>query len=79
MTDTGKVASWYDANVALEHDRLLNPRVEYSVTLRVILQCLDQLISQVEPQIDDGKQMRILDLGGGTGRYGKYTVILKIN
>jgi ubiquinone/menaquinone biosynthesis C-methylase UbiE len=63
MTDTKKVATWYDQNATMEHDRLNNCRLEFSISWRVITQCLSQL--------ETNDPLEILDLGGGTGRYGK--------
>lgn len=64
MTDTSIVGKWYNQNASLEHNRLVNSRIEYSITMRAIKQCLDELATTSRNQI------RILDLGGGTGRYG---------
>ncbi|EFR00835.1 hypothetical protein MGYG_03839 [Nannizzia gypsea CBS 118893] len=63
MTDTSVVAKWYDQNAALEHNRLVTSCIEYSITMRVIKQCL------LELSASSRNQVRILDLGGGTGRY----------
>ncbi|KAM5456411.1 hypothetical protein MaudCBS49596_001434 [Microsporum audouinii] len=63
MTDTSIVGKWYNQNASLEHNRLVNSRIEYSITMRAIKQCLDELATTSRNQI------RILDLGGGTGRY----------
>ncbi|KAL3443139.1 S-adenosyl-L-methionine-dependent methyltransferase [Aspergillus insuetus] len=63
MTDTRKIATWYDQNAGLEHDRLNSCRLEFSISFRVITQYLDQ--------VGTNKPLEILDLGGGTGRYGK--------
>lgn len=73
MTDTQVVAEWYNQNAALEHNRLNACRLEFSVSLRVIDQCVEQLRQR------DGQPLRILDLGGGTGRYGKHMLLLMIN
>ncbi|KAF7590977.1 hypothetical protein BBP40_002171 [Aspergillus hancockii] len=62
-TDTKIVAEWYNQNAALEHDRLNSCRLEFSVSMRVILRCLEQLERHVQ------RPLAILDLGGGTGRY----------
>lgn len=64
MTDTSVVGKWYDQNAILEHNRLMTSCIEYSITMRVIKQCLLELATS------SGKPIRILDLGGGTGRYG---------
>ncbi|KAL2835871.1 S-adenosyl-L-methionine-dependent methyltransferase [Aspergillus pseudoustus] len=61
MTDTKRVAAWYDQFAGQEHDRLGNCRLEFSISWRVITQYLEQLWT--------GKSLHILDLGGGTGRY----------
>ncbi|OAL69405.1 hypothetical protein A7D00_6524 [Trichophyton violaceum] len=63
MTDTSVVGKWYDQNAILEHNRLMTSCIEYSITMRVIKQCLLELATS------SGKPIRILDLGGGTGRY----------
>ncbi|KAE8140205.1 S-adenosyl-L-methionine-dependent methyltransferase [Aspergillus pseudotamarii] len=63
MTDTQVVAEWYNQNAVLEHNRLNACRLEFSVSLRVINQCLEQLRQRHD------RPLRILDLGGGTGRY----------
>ncbi|KAE8332676.1 S-adenosyl-L-methionine-dependent methyltransferase [Aspergillus sergii] len=63
MTDTQVVAEWYNQNAALEHNRLNACRLEFSVSLRVIDQCLGQLRQRSD------QPLKILDLGGGTGRY----------
>jgi hypothetical protein len=65
MTDTQIVADWYNQNVTVEHDRLKGRCLEFSISLRVIHQCVEQLAWRVE------RPLTILDLGGGTGRYGK--------
>ncbi|KAB8229060.1 class I SAM-dependent methyltransferase [Aspergillus alliaceus] len=61
MTDTQIVADWYNRNAALEHDRLNNCRLEFSISLKAIHQCVELLGEQ--------RPLRILDVGGGTGRY----------
>ncbi|KAL2863511.1 class I SAM-dependent methyltransferase [Aspergillus lucknowensis] len=58
MTETASVAKWYNENAALEHDRLIACRLEFSISWRIITQYLD-----------GNKPLEILDLGGGTGRY----------
>ncbi|KAE8381872.1 S-adenosyl-L-methionine-dependent methyltransferase [Aspergillus bertholletiae] len=63
MTDTQVVAEWYNQNATLEHNRLNTCRLEFSVSLRIIDQCLGQLQQHTD------QPLRILDLGGGTGRY----------
>ncbi|KAG2416277.1 hypothetical protein HFD88_007492 [Aspergillus terreus] len=61
MTDTHRIATWYNENAALEHERLTSCRLEFSITWRIITQYLGQ------PGQD--RKLEILDLGGGTGRY----------
>ncbi|KAJ0423220.1 S-adenosyl-L-methionine-dependent methyltransferase [Aspergillus carlsbadensis] len=61
MTDTTKVATWYDQNAGLEHGRLKNCRLEFSISWRLITQYTEKLRAN--------KPLEILDLGGGTGRY----------
>ncbi|GIJ83047.1 hypothetical protein Asppvi_001564 [Aspergillus pseudoviridinutans] len=61
MTDVHQIATWYDQNAALEHERLTSCRLEFSITWRIITQYLDQL--------GRDRPLEILDLGGGTGRY----------
>lgn len=73
MTDTEVVAEWYNQNAALEHNRLNACRLEFSVSLRVIDQCLGQLRQRRD------QPLKILDLGGGTGRYGKPMLLPMIN
>ncbi|PIG82484.1 hypothetical protein AARAC_005799 [Aspergillus arachidicola] len=73
MTDTQVVAEWYNQNAALEHNRLNACRLEFSVSLRVIDQCLGQLRQRSD------QPLKILDLGGGTGRYGKPMLLPMIN
>ncbi|OGM46204.1 hypothetical protein ABOM_004922 [Aspergillus bombycis] len=63
MTDTQVVAEWYNQNAVLEHNRLNAGPLEFSISLRVIDQCLEQLRRRTD------QPLRILDLGGGTGRY----------
>ncbi|THC98240.1 hypothetical protein EYZ11_002242 [Aspergillus tanneri] len=63
MTDAQGITDWYNQNAALEHDRLNACRLEYSITTRVINQYVEQLERNTQ------KPLRILDLGGGTGRY----------
>jgi ubiquinone/menaquinone biosynthesis C-methylase UbiE len=63
MTDTQKVATWYDQNAGQEHDRLSTCRLEFSISWRIITLHLEQLGAN--------KTFKILDLGGGTGRYGE--------
>ncbi|OBT61638.1 hypothetical protein VE03_08854 [Pseudogymnoascus sp. 23342-1-I1] len=61
MTDTATVAGWYNANADLEHNRLIDNRLEFAISLHIIQQSLSSLLP-TGPK-------RILDLGGGTGRY----------
>lgn len=74
MTDTAQNAKWYNENSALEHGRLLECRLEFAISLRVILDaldCGDEDGQQAEEKkaVKGGK--KVLDLGGGTGRYGE--------
>lgn len=62
MTDTATVAGWYNNNSNIEHNRLIDNRLEFAISLRVIQETLSYLGSS--------GPKRILDLGGGTGRYG---------
>ena len=64
MTDTTATATWYNDNAQGEHDRLTTFALEYAVSLHVILDCIESL--KREMNID---KLKILDLGGGTGRY----------
>lgn len=66
MTNTAHVKDWYDINAEGEHSRALHCRLEFAISLRIILQCLDQMLS------DNSGPKHILDLGGATGRYGKF-------
>lgn len=63
MTDASLVARFYDGNASAEHRRLIDNPLEYSVTLKAILDTIALLPS--------GKPLKIADIGGGTGRYGK--------
>ena len=65
MSDTSLVASWYNQNASLEHSRLIDNRLEYSVTMRAILDTIAEFPA--------GQLLRIADIGGGTGRYGTLT------
>ena len=65
MTNPQQIMDWYNHNAALEHNRLNACRLEFSISMRVINQCLERLGRRLQ------KPLRILDLGGGTGRYGK--------
>jgi hypothetical protein len=62
MSDTTVIAEWYNHNVALEHNRLIDGQLEYTITLRTILDSL--------PKDNATTCLRIADIGGGTGRYG---------
>jgi hypothetical protein len=62
MSDTTLVATWYDQNASLEHNRLAENRLEYSITVRAILTAISQFPANTP--------LRIADIGGGTGRYG---------
>ncbi|KAH8805490.1 S-adenosyl-L-methionine-dependent methyltransferase [Xylogone sp. PMI_703] len=63
MTNADTVAKWYNGNAALEHDRLVNNRLEFAVSWRVICQSIEKIQKLYD------RPLRILDLGGGTGRY----------
>lgn len=62
MIDQSKVEAWYDTNAELEERRLDEGRLEFDVTMRVIQSCISKL------QL---REARILDVGGGPGRYGR--------
>jgi S-adenosylmethionine-dependent methyltransferase len=55
------VEKWYDANARCEEHRLDEGRLEFEVTKRVISSCIAGLGQKV---------VKILDVGGGPGRYG---------
>lgn len=59
------VASWYNANVDAEDRRLDAGRLEYEVTMRSILDIINELQGE-----GGSKPLRIADIGCGTGRYG---------
>lgn len=69
MSDKSLVAAWYDQNASLEHSRLIDNRLEYSITLRAI----DHTISQFPLY----SPLKIADIGGGTGRYGSPLPLLQ--
>lgn len=70
MTDTAKIARFYNENVHAEHERLQVFKLEYRVSLHIILESIKHLGERFPGQ----KSLNILDLGGGTGRYGEYSV-----
>jgi hypothetical protein len=61
MSNTTKISEWYNNNVLTEHDRLVNGKLEFIITLRTILN-----------SFPNDKPLRIADIGGGTGRYGMF-------
>jgi S-adenosylmethionine-dependent methyltransferase len=62
MTTNTLVGDWYDAHAESEEHRLDDGRLEFEVTKRVIGGCITEL----------GRVgLKILDVGGGPGRYGK--------
>jgi len=61
MTIKNIVESWYDECAAIEEHRLDECRVEFEVTLRVIKFYIQSMGLQ---------EAKILDVGGGPGRYG---------
>jgi S-adenosylmethionine-dependent methyltransferase len=64
MTTKTLVEGWYDAHAASEEHRLDDGRLEFEVTKRVIGDCITKL----------GRPgLKILDIGGGPGKYGKPT------
>lgn len=81
-TDTALTAQHYDINANDEHSRLMTFSLEYQISLRVILDCIGKLqVDRTETEEEGGKEeheidktLKILDLGGGTGRYGKASV-----
>lgn len=62
---TSKIAAFYNDNSALEHARLEKNPIEYAVTWKYI----ERVVESLERVTT--KPLRILDIGGGTGRYGK--------
>ena len=62
MSDTSLVASFYNQNATNEHSRLLERRLEHTVTMRVILDAISRFHTD--------EALKIADIGGGTGRYG---------
>jgi S-adenosylmethionine-dependent methyltransferase len=56
------VEAWYDNHAELEQRRLDDGRLEFEVTMRIVNQCIAAM------QLH---QARVLDIGGGPGRYGK--------
>lgn len=61
------VEKWYDAHAKAEEHRLDEGRLEFEVTKRVINSCLSTLGLQ---------RAKILDIGGGPGRYGLTRLLL---
>jgi S-adenosylmethionine-dependent methyltransferase len=69
MTTKTLVEGWYDAHAESEEHRLDDGRLEFEVTKRVIGGCITNL----------GRGgLRILDIGGGPGKYGKSTSSIKM-
>lgn len=62
------VEKWYDAHAEVEEHRLDEGRLEFEVTKRTIDSCLSTLGLH---------QAKILDVGGGPGRYGLHHLLLK--
>ena len=64
------VETWYDAHAEAEEHRLDDGlgRLEFEVTMRVVESCIASL--QLE-----SASARILDIGGGPGRYGRQAPI----
>jgi S-adenosylmethionine-dependent methyltransferase len=65
-TNTVLNGEFYNNNAQIEHTRLVQNPIEYEVTLHAIQRTLD-MISETGT-----KSCKILDLGGGTGRYGRF-------
>jgi hypothetical protein len=63
MSDVSLVATWYNDNASWEHARLTDGRLEYSITMRAI--------QDVISEFPENLPLKIADIGGGTGRYGK--------
>lgn len=61
MSSKTLVEKWYDANAINELHRLDDGRLEFEVTKRIIGSCIAAL---------GQKEAKILDVGGGPGRYG---------
>lgn len=61
METTNLVEQWYDDHAEMEEHRLDEGRLEFEVTMRIIKSCLEKL------EVD---KLRVLDVGGGPGRYG---------
>lgn len=62
MTSKTIVESWYDENAELEQRRLENGRLEFEVTMRIVNECIATMALE---------QARVLDIGGGPGKYGR--------
>lgn len=58
-------AKWYDQNAETEHRRLMDNPLEFAISMRAIMETIEKYPN---PQ-----NLEILDLGGGTGRYGTST------
>jgi len=66
-TDTAKIARFYNENAQIEHERLQVFKLEYQISLHFILEALKEL----EERLPGQTSCSILDIGGGTGRYGE--------
>ena len=62
MASRTLVETWYDAHAEVEEHRLDEGRLEFEVTMRVIKSCTTSL---------ELERAKILDIGGGPGRYGR--------
>ena len=67
MTDTTAVGQWYDANAEREHERLGQFSMEFALSMRAIQRCIDTIRQERYGGLS--ALLKILDLGGGTGRY----------
>lgn len=63
MSNKTLVEKWYDANARCEEHRLDESCLEFEITKRVISNCIAELGQKV---------VKILDIGGGPGRYGTH-------
>lgn len=61
MATKALVEDYYDAHAEAEEARLNEARLEYEVTKRITSNCITSLGVQ---------HARIIDIGGGPGRYG---------
>lgn len=68
MTDTAAVAAVYDSKPHQEHQRLTIFALEYTISMHAILDCTKKIRS-----LQGINNLTVLDLGGGTGRYGNAT------